>query len=120
MTPEREKLGIPLTSWLIFILIANTGAALFYFSLFYAPCVIEFCYSRLGSLTIGISASINIWSTIFLFHRRKWAYFMLLAISLLNFLINTYWGLGIGVALGGLVGPAVLSLLLIPKWRLLE
>lgn len=103
------------------MLIVNIGVAFFYFWFSFSWIASDWFHFPLWSLqTVAALAALNVLLLIFLFRWKAWAFYGLVVVALANFALNTSVGFGIGLALAGLVGPAVLSLLLFPKRRLFK
>ena len=117
---ESKKRGKLLTSWLVLMLIANTGTALTYL-LWNSPVIAT--YPNVQSwiwYIYGLLGLANVVFTIFLFMWKKWAFFAFCGITTLAFILNLIVGLGIIAAIFGLTGPIILYLIIRSKWSLLE
>jgi hypothetical protein len=116
--PEKKR-GELLTVWLILMLLANVGTALAYLLIGVFTAAIVPSVPLWASYTFAIFALLNVIFIIFLFMRKKWAFFALCGSAGAAFIIN----LAIGVdpfSVVGLLGLPVLYLILRPKWALLE
>lgn len=119
MARTEKKRGGLLTAWLILMLIANAGTAVYY--LLFGSAVISLLPTipSWSLYVLGILAAINFVFTIFLFMWKKWAFFALCGMTGIAFVINIVIGLGITSVLG-LLGPVILYLVLRSKWNYLE
>jgi hypothetical protein len=101
-----------LTAWLIFMIVANSATAL----------ITPFTLSGMreagltpSSVTIGIiilCAVANVGFAIALLRWHKWAFYGFIVTSIIAFAINISIGIGVGRALVGLIGVALLYLML--------
>jgi len=102
------------------------GAAFLYFTLPDSSCFTVTCkelYEYISPLTmrfIGILAGLNAVLIILLFRQKKWAYYTLWGVAVINFALNLSMGFGVGLAVGGLAVPAILSVIVLPKWSLFK
>lgn len=117
---ESKKRGTLLTIWLIWMLIANTGATLTYL-LWNSAIITAFPNAPSWMFYIyGILCLANVIFAVFLFMWKKWAFFAFCGIAGIAFILNLIIGLGIVASIFGLAGPVILYLILRPKWSLLE
>ena len=116
--PEKER-GALLTVWLILMLLANAGTALIYFLSDGLIAALVPTIPLWTIYTFAIFALLNVIFTIFLFMWKKWAFFALCGSAGIAFIINLVIGVG-PFSIVGLLGPAVLYLILRSKWNLLE
>lgn len=117
---KEKKRGVWLNIWLAIILIGNITSAAFY--LFFSEALTAF-YPEvpIGMFYIyGLLAIANLAFVAYLFLWKKWAFFGLLITAIIAFIMNISIGISFGNSLLGLLGIAILYLLLKPKWKLLE
>ena len=117
-TSEKER-GALLTVWLILMLPANAGTAAAYLLLGGFIAALVPTIPIWAIYTFAIFGLLNVIFIIFLFMWKKWAFFALCGSAGIAFILNLVIGVGLFSILG-LLGPAVLYLILRPKWTLLE
>ncbi len=104
-TPPRQGC---LTAWLVLIIVANAFVIGIY-SLGYA-----FIHKALPSFSPAIAGVfivagiVAIASALALFQWKRWGFYGIIGVTAVSFVLNLVTGVGIGRALGGLVGVAIL------------
>lgn len=119
MIMTEKKRGTLLTIWLILMIIFNGITFLLYLG---DGSFITSILSKIPTwaiYTFGIFALLNLVFAIFLLMWKRWAFFALCGSAGLIFIINLIIGTGISSLLG-LIGPAILYLIMRPKWNLFE
>jgi membrane protein YdbS with pleckstrin-like domain len=115
------------TAWLIFMIIANSFMALIYF--FFSELVIQnspVAISTTMILLLGFIGLLNAVFAVFLLKWKKWAFWGFAGTAVLTLVINLTIGLGVGSALAGLIGIAILYGILqiksndVSAWKNLE
>lgn len=107
MTADKKRHGC-LTTWLILMLIGNSGTALLY--LFGSEALrqtIPNAPAWVFSLLIVMSLC-NLACTIALFNWKKWGFWGFCATSVIALAINLSIGLGVASSLSGLLGVILL------------
>lgn len=105
-----------LTSYLVFMIIANGLSAMAYIL---SPGAIQQATPRLSeplTLVLGAGAFLNIGLAIAVWNWRRVGVFGFLAMGVLVFPLNLWLGIPIASALFGLIGPSLLAVLVRPKW----
>lgn len=107
MAEQKQRHGC-LTAWLIFMIVANSLAALFYLLVSSSirqqlPNAPEWLFP-----VMGIGGLFNLGFAIALFKWKKWGFWGFCASSIVAFTLNLTAGLGIGPSMLGLIGVAVL------------
>tara|TARA_B100001971_G_C17954979_1_gene414473 strand:- start:136 stop:510 length:375 start_codon:yes stop_codon:yes gene_type:complete len=113
-----RKRGVRLTVWFVFLVIIGLFSVLsntmFRSSLIQVyPDIPVWAFSVFAVLSLLVAIF-----TLFLFFWKRCAFYGLLAISVIAFLLNLYVGAGTLNALIGFVVVAILYLLIRPKWHL--
>jgi hypothetical protein len=119
MAKPKRKLGPFLTVWLCIMLVANLASAVMYF--IFAPAL-EAAMPQIGYFIIylmGALSIVNIGITILLFKWKRIAFFAFCGMSVVAMVVNIGIGLGFDSLLG-LLGPALLWILIRPKWKQFE
>jgi uncharacterized membrane protein len=119
MVELEKKRGVLLTAWLILMLIASAGSAIFYFLFGSFITAVLPTIPSWALYALGIGSALNVVFTIFLFKWKKWAFFAFCGMGGIVFVINIVIGLGI-TSISGLLGLVILWLLLRPKWNYLQ
>lgn len=106
--PESKQRHGCLTAFLIFITIANAGTALFY--LLRADVIRSNLPGMPGwAIPLLIALAIfNLACAVALFNWKKWGFWGFCASGAVVFVVNLTIGVGIGPALAGLIGIAIL------------
>ncbi len=105
---NKERHGC-VTTWLIFMIIANSITAILY--LFAGDMISQNFPGEISTTTIillGIMGNINIVFAILLLNWNKIGFWGFLVVSIAGLFINLSLGLGIGQSLLGLIGIIVL------------
>lgn len=121
-TPKAEgkKRGKLLTTWLVLMVIFNTGTALTYL-LANSSIIASYPNAPSGIFYVyGILALANVVFTIFLFKWKKWAFWAFCGTTVISLLLNLIIGVAAFDIISGLLGPLVLYLILRSKWSFLE
>jgi hypothetical protein len=97
-----------LTAWLVLMIVANSGTALFY--LLGSEAIRRTLPSAPGwAVPVLVVCSLfNLVCAIALFRWKRWGFWGFCGSSVFALVVNLSVGLGIGSALGGLVGVIVL------------
>lgn len=119
MDPVEKKRGAILTIWLVLMLIANAGTALYYFLFGSLVTTVLPTIPSWAIIVLGVLSLLNVIFTVFLFMWKKWAFFAFCGTAGIALVINIVIGMGIASILG-LLGPVILYLLLRSKWNYLE
>jgi hypothetical protein len=107
MTIKKQRHGC-LTAVLILMIIANSATALLYL---FGGTLIEQALPGMPSwavIVMGIFGVFNLICAIALFNWKKWAFWGFVGSSIGAFFVNLAIGMGIGQALLGLLGIALL------------
>lgn len=121
MAEMKKKRGGLLTAWLILMLIANAGIAVFYLLIFPLSSIAFKNPPPYWSFpALGIMGILNFVFTIFLFKWKKWAFFAFCVMTGITFVINNVVINMDLFSIFGLLGPVILYLLLRSKWNYLE
>ncbi len=104
---EKQRHGC-LTTWLILMIIANAGVALYYL---FANETIRSSFPDSPALIFPLLAVIgffNVACAVALFKWKKWGFWGFFATSIIALIINLSIGLSVAQSFGGLLGIAIL------------
>ena len=114
----KKERGALLSFWLVLMLLSNILVTIVYF--FDSNFISLMSDIPVWAVYIlGVGAFLNVIFTIGLFAWKKWAFFAFCGMAGIAFVVNIINGVGV-VAILGLISPAILYLILRPKWSLLE
>jgi hypothetical protein len=114
--PTKPARGGCLTSWLVLILIANCVTALL---TFLNPDRVIRPFHRFSHglvVLIGLAALANVVFVILIWNWRRVGFWGAVVIALLALPVNWYLGMGLLHIASGLLGIAILALLVRTKW----
>jgi len=69
-----------------------------------------FCGSQQGSMLLAILSLLSAILLVFFYYYKKWAYFALIIVAIMNFILN-FFLLGVGIGIAGLILIIIISLL---------
>jgi hypothetical protein len=107
MTGARQRHGC-LTAWLVLMIVANSATSLLY--LFRSDVIRRNLPNAPAWIfpVLIVAALFNLACAVALFQWKKWGFWGFCASSLVALVVNISSGLGIGTALFGLIGVAIL------------
>lgn len=110
--------GLPLSGWLVFLVVANVWTVYRYAMIIY-DLVDHYVFtgtSQWAFPLLGLLAVVNIVGVMLLWFGRKLGFYLLVATSLIAFVVNTLLNVPITATLLGLLGLLILWALLRPRW----